>query len=220
MKNKELIPIFSAAIIPFLILVFIWFVHLVGIKYQLDLSQYGIYPRKIEGLRGVFCSAFIHNSSNFKHIINNSLPVLILGWALFYFYKKIAWQILIYSWLVGGLFVWLAARQSYHIGISGIIYSLAFYLFFSGVFRKDVRLMAIALFVVFLYGSMIWGIFPYDWSISFESHFMGALVGIVLAFFFKEEGATFKRQKTTWEIEEELGIEPPDFENNFYNDID
>ena len=195
-----------------------WVVHLLALQYDLDLKYYGVYPRKVEGLKGIFCSAFIHNDSDFKHIFNNSLPVLILGWALFYFYKKIAWQILIYSWLIGGLFVWLAARQSYHIGISGIIYSLAFYLFFSGVFRKEVRLMAIALFVVFLYGSMIWGIFPYDWSISFESHFMGALIGIVLAFFYKKEGATFKNEKTTWEIEEDMGIDPPDFENNFYND--
>jgi membrane associated rhomboid family serine protease len=100
--------------------------------------------------------------------------------------------------------------------MSGVIYCLAFFLFFSGIFRKEKRLMAISLFVVFLYGSMIWGIFPYDWSISFESHFFGAITGIVLAFFYKKEGATFKRKKTQWEIEEEMGIEPPDFENNIY----
>ena len=76
--------------------------------------------------------------------------------------------------------------------------------------------MAISLFVVFLYGSMIWGIFPYDYSISFESHFFGALTGTILAYFYQNEGATFKRKKTQWEIEEEMGIEPPDYENNIY----
>ena len=142
MKNKELIPIFFSAAFPFLIVVLMWGVYLFALQYDLDLKYYGISPRKIEGLKGIFCSPFIHDQTDFKHLINNTMPVLILGWALFYFYKKIAWQILLYSWLVGGFFVWLAAREAYHIGISGVIYSLAFYLFFSGVFRKEIRLMA------------------------------------------------------------------------------
>ena len=79
--------------------------------------------------------------------------------------------------------------------------------------------MAISLFVVFLYGSMVWGIFPYDWKISFESHLLGSITGIILAIFYKNEGETFKREKVQWEIEEELGIEPPDFEGIF-NDED
>jgi membrane associated rhomboid family serine protease len=81
------------------------------------------------------------------------------------------------------------------------------------VFRKEARLLTVALLVVFLYGSMVWGIFPYDWTISFESHFFGAITGIVLAYFNRKEKATFKKVKTQWEVEEELGIEPPDFEN-------
>ena len=117
------------------------------------------------------------------------------------------------SWFYTGVFVWISARNAYHIGLSGVIYSLLFFIFFSGVFRKDKRLLTVALFVVFLYGSMVWGIFPYDWTISFESHLFGALTGTILAYFSRKEESTFKRQKTQWEIEEELGIEPPDFES-------
>ena len=102
--------------------------------------------------------------------------------------------------------------------MSGVLYSLLFFIFFSGIFRSDSRLLTVALFVVFLYGSMIWGIFPYDWSISFESHFFGSITGIVLAIFYRKEGESFIRQKTQWEIEEELGIEPPDFEGMFNED--
>ncbi len=96
-----------------------------------------------------------------------------------------------------------------------MLYSLLFFIFFSGVFRKDIRLLTVALFVVFLYGSMVWGIFPYDWRISFESHFFGAVTGIILAYFYRKEKASFKIEKTQWEIEEELGIEPPDFESTW-----
>ena len=138
-----------------------------------------------------------------------------MGWALFYFYRPIGLKIFILSWLVTGLFVWISARESYHIGISGVLYSLLFFLFFSGVFRSDGRLLTVALFVVFLYGSMVWGIFPYDWKISFESHFFGSITGTVLAIFYRKEGESFKREKVQWEIEEELGIEPPDFEGIF-----
>ncbi len=206
----------KSAIPFFFLLVLIWLIHFFNINYQLDLYTYGIYPRKISGLIGILFSPLIHSSDDIKHIINNSPALFILGWTLLYFYKNIAAKIFCYSWFLVGLFVWISARPSFHIGISGVIYCLAFFLFFSGVFRKENRLMAISLFVVFLYGSMIWGIFPYDWSISFESHFFGALTGFVLAYFFKKEGATFKRKKTQWEIEEEMGIEPPDFENNIY----
>jgi hypothetical protein len=59
---------------------------------------------------------------------------------------------------------------------------------------------------------MIWGIFPYDWKISYESHLSGAIVGLVLSIYFKQENATFLRQKTQWEIEEELGIESDDLD--------
>jgi membrane associated rhomboid family serine protease len=145
--------------------------------------------------------------------MNNSVPFLILCWTLFYFYKPIAWKIFTSSWVLTGLFVWISAREAYHIGISGVLYSLLFFIFFSGVFRKEARLLTVALLVVFLYGSMVWGIFPYDWTISFESHFFGAITGIVLAYFNRKEKATFKKVKTQWEVEEELGIEPPDFEN-------
>ncbi|MDG2369298.1 MAG: rhomboid family intramembrane serine protease [Flavobacteriales bacterium] len=212
-ENKKLL---KSAIPSLVLLVLLWGIHFFNIHYNLSLYKFGIFPRNLNGLQGVLFSPLIHSSDDIKHIVNNSVPLLILGWTLFFFYKKIAFRILSYSWIVVGLLVWISARESFHIGMSGVIYCLAFFLFFSGVFRKEKRLMAISLFVVFLYGSMIWGIFPFDLSISFESHFFGALTGVILAFFYKKEGASFKRKKTQWEIEEEMGIEPPDYENNIY----
>ena len=156
---------------------------------------------------GIIFSPLIHSSSDHNHIINNSVPFLILSWALFYFYSPVAWRVLFFSWVFTGLLVWFFARDAYHIGLSGVIYSLLFFLFFSGVFRKDTRLLTVALLVVFIYGSMVWGIFPYDWRISFESHLSGSIVGLFLSIIFKKQKASFKKVKTQWEIEEELGIE-------------
>ena len=196
----------------------LWIIHFFNTNFDLNLNELGILPRTASGLIGILFSPLIHSKENINHILNNSAPFLILSWTLFYFYKPIAWRIFIFSWVVPGIFVWISARNAFHIGISGVLYSLLFFIFFSGVFRKDIRLLTVALFVVFLYGSMVWGIFPYDWRISFESHFFGAVTGIVLAYFYRKEKASFKIEKTQWEIEEELGIEPPDFESTWCED--
>lgn len=61
--------------------------------------------------------------------------------------------------------------------------------------------MALALLVTFLYGSMVWGIFPLRERVSWEGHLMGLIAGIVLALFYRNEGP--QRKKYSWELEEE-----------------
>lgn len=212
---KEFFEVFFKSFWIVLFVFFLWIIHFIHTTLDLNLNELGILPRNFSGLIGVIFSPLIHSKENLNHIMNNSVPFLILSWTLFFFYKPIAWRVFIFSWILTGIFVWISGRNAYHIGISGVLYSLLFFIFFSGVFRKDVRLLTVALLVVFLYGSMVWGIFPYDWTISFESHFFGALTGVVLAYFNRKEKATFKVLKTQWEIEEEMGIEPPDFESTW-----
>lgn len=201
-QKKKPNPFFTAGYVGIALLLIMWSVYLVDWIFPYDFARWGVLPRQTSGLWGILFSPFIHGS--FEHIVNNSPPILILSWALYYFYRKIGTQILTISWLVGGLFVWIAARGgSYHIGMSGVIYSLAFFIFFSGVFRREAKVMAIALFVAFLYGSMIWGIFPLDPRVSFEAHLFGAVVGVALAYFYRKEGETFKKKRYQFEIDEE-----------------
>ena len=189
MKNR--LSIFEGTTIPILLLIIIWTVHLLNLRFPyLHFTTYGIFPREVEGLRGILFSPFLHSTSSFSHIINNSVPLLVLTWLLRISYKKLFFRVIVFIWLVSGSWVWLAARGgSYHIGVSGVIYGLAFFLFFSGVFRKNMQLMGVSLIVSFLYGSMIWGIFPSEESISFEAHLFGAIAGLILAFYYKKEYA-------------------------------
>jgi membrane associated rhomboid family serine protease len=120
---------------------------------------------------------------------------------MFYFYRDVALRVIIFSVLITGFWVWVMARPSYHIGASGIIYSLAGFLFTSGIIRKHPRLMAISMLVVFIYGGMVWGVFPIEERISWESHFMGLICGVLLAFFFRAHGP--QRKKYSWDLEEE-----------------
>lgn len=191
-------------LIPFGILLVIWVIHLFNL-YNLDLHlfEYGIYPRKAEGVIGIFASPFLHDTDSWSHIINNSPPLFVLLWLLLTTFKNKAFKIVLFIWISSGIWTWIAARPSYHIGVSGVIYGLAFFLFFSGIFRKNTQLMGVSLLVTFLYGSMIWGLFPIDPKVSFEGHVFGALSGIIMAIYMKDKGPA----KDTYNLEVE-----PDFE--------
>src|SRR5215212_7510074 len=106
-----------------------------GIEYITGLSfeTWGVFPRTVSGLKGILFSPFIHG--DFFHLFDNSIPLLVLGSLLFYFYRGIAWEISLLTLLLSGFWLWIVGRPSYHIGASGFIYGLAGFLFFSGVFR-------------------------------------------------------------------------------------
>jgi len=156
-----------------------------------------LYPRRFSGLRGIFFSPFIHSS--LEHLYNNTIPLALLLASLFYFYREVALKVLILGVLFSGLITWGIGRPSYHIGASGIIYLLASFVFFKGVFTKYYRLIALSLAVVFLYGSLLWYIFPMENGISWEGHLGGFLSGLTLAFFIKGRIPTTK--KFAWEHE-------------------
>ena len=173
--------------IPGLVLFLAWMVYAAGLLFELRLNWLGIYPLSLKGVPGIFFSPFIHG--DLKHLVNNSLPLLILGTGLFYFYGEVSFKVFLLNWLFTGLMVWVAGRESWHIGASGLVYGMAFFLFFSGIIRRYFRLMALSLLVVFLYGSMVWGMFPFQpANISWESHMLGAVAGIFLAVFYRHEG--------------------------------
>ena len=195
--KKEVI---QTAKFPLIFVITIIFIHLYSVLNDIKLSHWGIYPREIKGLYGILSSILIHGS--WKHLFNNSIPLLILGTALFYFYKKLAIKVSIHSIIFTGLLVWLGGRPSFHIGASGLVYSLASFLFFSGFIRKHNNLMALSMIVVFLYGGMVWGIFPSNDHISWEGHLFGAVNGLFWALYYKNEGP--QRKKYSWELEEDI----------------
>ena len=175
----------------------LWLIHLFGLVTGLDLSQLGVYPRRADGLVGILSAPLIHGS--FDHLISNSLPLFFLLAGLGYFYRREQWTVILVSFLAPGIWVWVAGRSSYHIGASGMVYALAFFVFFSGVFRRDRQAIALALAVALLYGGMVWGIFPLQPGVSWESHLFGAIAGIILAYYLR--GHRPPPRRYSWEIE-------------------
>ncbi|MDO9339113.1 MAG: rhomboid family intramembrane serine protease [Bacteroidales bacterium] len=185
-------------IIPGILIFLMWLVKIMEILFEIDFSGFGIYPLTARGLPGIIFSPFIHADIN--HLFNNSLPLFFLSVALFYFYSEVALKIFTWTFFLTGLLVWIAGREAWHIGASGLVYGLASFLFFSGVIRRYFRLIALSLLIVFLYGSMVWGIFPGIYkNVSWESHMLGFFSGVVLAVWYRKEGP----QKPVYEWMEE-----------------
>ncbi len=183
---------------PILFVLLIWIVYWFEIRFDISFNSFGVYPRTIKGLRGIIFSPFIH--SDLKHLWNNTLPLLILSSALFYFYDKVAWKVLGLGLLLTGIMTWILGRPANHIGVSGVIYMLFGFLFFKGVVSKYYRLIALSFVVVFLYGSMMWYIFPIEKEISWEGHLSGLLIGVIFAFIFKQ--GIHLSKKYEWERED------------------
>lgn len=200
-ENDSLVFKNSMLRIPILFVVFIWFIYWIEIKFGLNFNKYGLYPREFSGLKGVLFSPFIHSDT--KHLFNNSIPLFVLTLSLFYFYRRVAAKVLIYGALLTGLFTWIIARDSYHIGASGVVYLLFSFVFFSGVFKNHYRLIALSLVTIFLYGSMVWLILPTEDRISWEGHLAGFATGIFFAFLYRKKGIVkeeFKFSKTEFDL--------------------
>jgi len=176
----------ESLVIPVVLAALMWAVFGWEFFSNSSFSSYGIYPRDFVGLRGIILAPFIHG--DFNHIVNNTYPILILGTAIYYFYPKSANYVLLYSFLMTGLWVWAMARPSFHIGASGIIYALGAFLFASGAINKNKRMMGLSLLIVFLYGSLVWGVLPLMPGVSWESHLFGAIAGFILAYVFRNDG--------------------------------
>lgn len=153
-----------------------------------DFGMLGILPRTLTGTVGILTGPLVHG--DFSHLLSNTSSLLLLLIALFYFYDKIALEVFLWIYLMTGIWVWIAARPAYHIGASGLVYGIVTFLFFSGLLRKDPRSMAVALATMFLYGGMIYGIFPGNEGISWESHMLGAVAGTFCAFYFRKNSRT------------------------------
>ena len=177
---------FSASVIaiPFLLVLVLWVVFWVGIRFNFSLEQYGIYPRTLVGLRGIIFSPFIHG--NLEHLYNNSIPLFLLIAALRFFYREQTFSVLGYGLLLTGFLTWIIGRESYHIGASGLVYLLVSFIFFKGMRTKYYRLVALSLVIIMVYGSLIWYVFPHvKEGISWEGHLAGLIIGFAFAVTFK-----------------------------------
>jgi len=202
-ENKKISS--NTFIFPTFLLIIICLVKSFEINSGYSLSYMGVFPRDIGGLKGIIFSPFIHGST--KHLFNNLIPLFFLSSALIHFYDNLGYKILLSIYIFSGIILWFIGRDNFHIGASGIIYGLAAFMFFSGVFRKNTQLLAFSLLITFLYGSMVWGIFPETVkpNVSWEGHLSGAIVGFISSIVYLKQGP--QKKEYDWEDEGDEGDE-------------
>lgn len=206
MMSSEFKKLSHSFIVPSIIVALMFAVKIFEVSTKTSFAEYGILPRHIQGLRGILFIPFLH--ADWEHLLSNAAPMLFCGAALFYFYKEIAWKVLLIVYLASGLWLWLGGRESFHIGASNIVYGLAAFLFLSGIIRKNTSLIAVSLLIVFLYGSMIWGLLPILQKVSWEGHLFGSFAGILCAIAFRKEG--LQREQYEWENDDDTDDIIPD----------
>jgi membrane associated rhomboid family serine protease len=204
MDNKaERRKFLGSLIVPLLIVAVMWLVKIIEVSLGIDLSRYGITPHSAKGLIGILTLPFLHGS--WEHLLSNTVPILVLGTALYYCYPSLANRVLLITYLASGLITWcIGDSDSVHIGASALVYGLNLFLIFSGFIRGNRMLIVISLIMVFLYGSFIWGMIPslaVPQNISWEGHLSGAIIGVLLAFFLRKEGP--QKEVHYWDDEDE-----------------
>ena len=207
-KKKMYYAVFFPLIICFFEILVFLFERGMG----LDFREAGVFPGEASTLPNIFSMPFIH--ADWTHLLNNIVSFFVLGATLYFFYSDIANKILVLSVILSGLLLWVIGRDSWHIGLSGVIYSFTFFLFFSGVIRKHVPLIAIALIVVFLYGNNVWHLFP--WSkidpVSWEGHLAGGITGVLLAVIYRRQGP--QKPVKEWEDDDENEEDEAEYQDN------
>lgn len=200
--KKEIQRVLIAAVIPMLLLFVMYMIKVLEAGMEWDFSRLGVYPLEKKGIFGIFAHPFIH--SGFRHLFANTFPFLFLAWCLFYFYKDIASYIFWMIWVLCGVLTFFIGKPGWHIGASGIIYGLMFFLLLSGMLRRYIPLIAISLLVAFLYGGLVWNMFPAFAKVttSWEGHLSGAVAGSACALLFRSYGP---QKPEAFEEEEEEG---------------
>lgn len=185
--------------LPVIFIMVIWAIHIYQYVFGLRWGFLGVYPRKVFGLKGIFTSPFIHG--DFSHLFNNTIPFFVLSTMTIYFYRKVAVRSIAMIYILTGLAVWLLARETFHIGLSGVVFGLFGFVLGNGIFRRNIRSIVLALIVFLLYSGMLVGLFPTEEGVSWESHASGFVIGLFTAYFYKEELEAEEIKHSPWEDE-------------------
>ncbi|HZP86499.1 MAG TPA: rhomboid family intramembrane serine protease [Burkholderiales bacterium] len=192
----------------------LWLIQLSNWALDLGPGDLGVRPRELAGAVGILFAPLLH--AGFEHLISNSLPLIVSGTTLLYLYPNCAGWVLPMVYVGPGVAVWLFGRSSVHLGASGLVYGLVTFILVAGVMRHDRRAVAASLLICFMYGTLVWGIFPIETGVSWETHLAAAVIGLVLAVILRHRDVP-PPKRYSWEEEPEQG--PSDDQRGLYENF-
>ncbi len=196
--NSEKNRFKRALLVPLVFLAVIWVIFALQTVSGFRPGILGVLPRDPWGLTGILFSPLLHGSLD--HIVSNSIPFIVMCTSIFYFYEKVAARGFLMMYFLSGIALWLLGNLFFcgtdfnrscslpHIGASGVVYALLSFIFWTGIFRKSLQSIILALVVTVMYSGYFAGIGPnQEGNVSWEGHLFGAIVGIFTAFYFRDE---------------------------------
>ncbi|MDC1395164.1 rhomboid family intramembrane serine protease [Bacteroidia bacterium] len=187
-----IIRLIDSIVWPLLIVVVIWLVFFMNLSTSMNFNSFGMHPKEIKGLYGIFTMIFLHG--DFDHLFSNSVPLLLSMGFIFIYFEKEKLPILLWNVLFTGiLLIFMGKQGSTHIGASGVVYAYVFFLVTHAFFTKNKEMLAAAFVLIFLYGGLIYGLFPefgklIGKNISWEGHLSGAISGVLTGFIYRKKG--------------------------------
>lgn len=170
------------------LLLIMWLLELVDWLLPFNLDYLGIQSRTTEGLIGIVAAPFLH--ANFDHLIANTLPFLILGTLVSWRAGRHFWSVTAIIVLVSGSVLWLLGPSNVvTIGASGVVFGFLGYLLAAGIITRHWADVLIAVVVLLVYGSLLFGALPFGVSaqISWQMHLLGGLAGVLAATMFADQ---------------------------------
>lgn len=192
---------FNALLIALGFVALLWWIKMLEMWLGQSLSGLGVRPGSVTGLVGLVAAPLLHGSVG--HLLNNTLPLLVLGTLAIAIYPRAFRPSILLIWLGSGLGIWLFGRDSVHLGASGVNHGLMLFLFTLGLLRRDRPGIAAMMIAFLLYGGMLLTVFPGDPQISWEAHLFGAISGIAAALLWRKRDPQAARKKYSWDLEDE-----------------
>lgn len=156
-----------------------WLIEILDVFVGGRLNFFGIIPRTEVGLRGILFAPFLHHG--FPHLISNTIPFITLGWFVMLREVREFFTVSAIALLSSGVGVWLFGAPGIHLGASGVIFGYFGFLLSRAYFERSALAIAVSAAVGLLYGSLIWGVLPTRYGISWEGHLFGFLGGVLAA---------------------------------------
>ncbi len=158
-----------------------WVIEVINAAIGHRLNYFGIHPRQIEGLPGIFFWGFLHG--NFNHLIMNTTPLLVMGYFVALRGLWIFVRCSLFILVLGGLGVWCFGREAIHIGASGLVFGYFGFLVAVAYYERSLKTFFIACAMLLLYGGILFGVLPRGGFVSWEGHLFGLIAGITSARF-------------------------------------
>lgn len=180
--NQTLVNV--QADVPFVLKVMAvaWAIQCLNVALAYRLNVFGILPRRLHGLIGVFVCPLLHGS--WSHIFMNSFFFFALALIVLVKGKLVFWVVTAAITVLSGLIVWVVGRRALHVGASGLVVGYWSYTLMLAYTNPSLINFLGAGIGVFYFGvDLLASMLPQGKKVSVEGHIAGFVAGLIVGYY-------------------------------------